>query len=202
MSPNLQELIAHFQLGHRVVRAPFVTYARQCTLGLVVGRRLVIRPPRGHQHTYLDDETIDEDDPDDDELYSRAFAKKGRREAVIVRIHPDMQYDVRYLDDATMEERVTHDRISVRDESQRIQKRVADGYVTKLLVTQVAKALEMHLFMGSDFVIRKDITSKRRVHRGLGKGYVTWLCPEALRHVLLAEGGWRPVHRDDRRRAV
>ena len=28
-----------------------------------------------------------------------------------MRIHPDMQYDVRYLDDATMEERVTHDRI-------------------------------------------------------------------------------------------
>jgi hypothetical protein len=165
LSPNLQELIAHFQLGHRVVRAPFVTYARQCTLGLVVGRRLVIRPPRGHQHTYLDDETIDEDDPDDDELYSRAFAKKGRREAVIVRIHPDMQYDVRYLDDATMEERVTHDRISVRDESQRIQKAVSRmEYVTKLLVTQVAKALEMHLFMGGDFVIRKDITLNRAMY--------------------------------------
>ena len=165
LSPNLQELIAHFQLGHRVVRAPFVTYARQCTLGLVVGRRLVIRPPRGHQHTYLDDETIDEDEPDDDELYSRAFAKKGRREAVIVRIHPDMQYDVRYLDDATMEERVTHDRISVKDESQRIQKAVSRmEYVTKLLVTQVAKALEMHLFMGGDFVIRKDITLNRAMY--------------------------------------
>ena len=165
LSPNLQELIAHFQLGHRVVRAPFVTYARQCTLGLVVGRRLVIRPPRGHQHTYLDDETIDEDEPDDDELYGRAFAKKGRREAVIVRIHPDMQYDVRYLDDATMEERVTHDRISVKDESQRIQKAVSRmEYVTKLLVTQVAKALEMHLFMGGDFVIRKDITLNRAMY--------------------------------------
>ena len=98
-------------------------------------------------------------------MYSRAFAKKGRREAVIVRIHPDMQYDVRYLDDATMEERVTHDRISVRDESQRIQKAVSRmEYVTKLLVTQVAKALEMHLFMGGDFVIRKDITLNRAMY--------------------------------------
>ena len=191
LSPNLQELIAHFQLGHRVVRAPFVTYAPQCTLGLVVGRRLVIRPPRGHQHTYLDDETIDEDDPDDDELYSRAFAKKGRREAVIVRIHPDMQYDVRYLDDATMEERVTHDRISVRDESQRIQKAVSRmEYVTKLLVTQVAKALEMHLFMGGDFVIRKDITLNRAMYI-VDSGKVMLLGSDVLKpwgDVLLPEG--------------
>ena len=95
-----------------------------------MGRRLVIRPPRGHQHTYLDDETIDEDDPDDDELYSRAFAKKGRREAVIVRIHPDMQYDVRYLDDATMEERVTHDRISVSGTSRSGSRRLFRGWST------------------------------------------------------------------------
>ena len=37
-------------------------------------------------------------------------------------------------------------------------------YVTKLLVTQVAKALEMHLFMGGDFVIRKDITLNRAMY--------------------------------------
>ena len=31
-------------------------------------------------------------------------------------------------------------------------------YITKLLVTQVAKLLSMHLFMGGDYVIRKEIT--------------------------------------------
>ena len=51
------------------------------------------------------------------------------------------------------------------DESQRIQKAVSRmEYVTKLLVTQVAKALEMHLFMGGDFVIRKDITLNRAMY--------------------------------------
>ncbi|KAK7247797.1 voltage-gated potassium channel [Aureococcus anophagefferens] len=150
LSPNLQELIAHFRLGHRVVTTPLVSYARQCTLGLVVGRRLVIRPrrrPRPRKKPRGGDD-------DDASAFDRV-----RREAVITRICPGMNYDVRYLDDFSAERSVAHDRISLRDESTRVQRAVQTmEYVTKLLVTNMAKTLVATLFMGGDYVIRKDIT--------------------------------------------
>ena len=150
LSPNLQELIAHFRLGHRVVTTPLVSYARQCTLGLVVGRRLVIRPrrrPRPRKKPRGGDD-------DDASAFDRV-----RREAVITRICPGMNYDVRYLDDFSTERSVAHDRISLRDESTRVQRAVQTmEYVTKLLVTNMAKTLVATLFMGGDYVIRKDIT--------------------------------------------
>ena len=74
-------------------------------------------------------------------------------------------------------------------------------YVTKLLVTQVAKALEMHLFMGGDFVIRKDITLNRAMYivdsgkvMLLGSDVLKPVCPSRRRASASAI-------RDDRRRA-
>ncbi|KAH8046918.1 voltage-gated potassium channel [Aureococcus anophagefferens] len=147
LSPNLQELIAHFRLGHRVVTTPLVSYARQCTLGLVVGRRLVIRPRRRRRPRKKR-----RGDDDDASAFDRV-----RREAVITRICPGMNYDVRYLDDFSAERSVAHDRISPADESASSAVQTME-YVTKLLVTNMAKTFVATLFMGGDYVIRKDIT--------------------------------------------
>ena len=76
--------------GNSVEIGARLRYARQCTLGLVVGRRLVIRPKR------------DADGEDADKALDA-----HRREAVIVRVRREMRYDVRYLDDVTIERDVT-----------------------------------------------------------------------------------------------
>ncbi|KAH8051877.1 phosphorelay sensor kinase [Aureococcus anophagefferens] len=123
------------RLGHKVVRVTFFSYARQCTLGIVVGRRLKIR-------------AVDGGGDDGGE----------RRDATIVGLLGDMRYDVRY-DDGSVEHGVAHARISVQDEEVAIQKAVsAMEIATKLLVTQIAHAMEMAMFMAGDYIVRHSVS--------------------------------------------
>ena len=129
VSPNLQELIAHFLLGHRVVRLPFVWYARQCALGLVCGRAVVVRGGGG------------------------ALAP-----AVIVAIHGPSTYNVRY-ETGLVETCVGIDRISLDEEANHVKRNVGQiEFITKLFVTAVSHALELTLFMGGDHIVRKDVS--------------------------------------------
>lgn len=62
-------------------------------------------------------------------------------------------------DDGTIERDVAHARISVHDEEITIQKAVsAMELSTKLLVTQLAHAMDMAMFMAGDYVIRHSVT--------------------------------------------
>lgn len=139
LSPNLQELVAHLQLGHKVVRVAFFSYARQCILGIVVGRSLKIKQYAS--------------DPEDG-----SDVCVERRDATIIGLLGDMKYDVRYAD-GTVERSVVHARISVQDEEVALQRAVgAMESSTKLLVTQLAHAMEMAMFMAGDYIVRKRIT--------------------------------------------
>ena len=64
----------------------------------------------------------------------------------------------RYADGA-VERGVAHARISLQDEEAAIQKAVSAMEIsTKLLVTQIAHAMEMAMFMAGDYIIRHSIT--------------------------------------------
>ena len=81
-----------------------------------------------------------------------------RRDATIVGLLGDMRYDVRY-DDGSVERGVAHARISVQDEEVAIQKAVsAMEIATKLLVTQIAHAMEMAMFMAGDYIVRHSVS--------------------------------------------
>ncbi|KAH8087589.1 phosphorelay sensor kinase [Aureococcus anophagefferens] len=81
-----------------------------------------------------------------------------------------MRYDVRY-DDRSVEHGVAHARISVQDEEVAIQKAVSPWRSrTKLLVTQIAHAMEMAMFMAGDYIVRHSVSFCDTMYLVSGQG--------------------------------
>ncbi|KAJ8598510.1 hypothetical protein CTAYLR_001379 [Chrysophaeum taylorii] len=145
LSPNLQELVAHFMLGKKVAITPFFSYARQRALGLNCGRRLYIKPRRWH-------------------LYEDAGVAQAK-EAVIVLLRSNMRYDVKYRETGKIEKFVSHSRISMAHEADDMQRAIQkmEG-VSKLIVTQLASCMRMILILARESVIRKSLTINDKMY--------------------------------------
>ncbi|KAJ8600749.1 hypothetical protein CTAYLR_003942 [Chrysophaeum taylorii] len=191
LSPPLQELVAHFMLGGRVLQAPFFSYARQATLGLVAGRVIWVKceEPRQsakegfkrqasaafntlipHQKTSKERVAGTEKVATETQHKPLNILHHHRREyarpAKIIMLRPNMHYDIRFIRDGEeIERNVPHSRISMDHEPPEVQRAVDNmNHVTKLIVTQFAKVMKITLYNGGDYVIRKNVSRTKRMY--------------------------------------
>lgn len=130
LSPPLQELVAHFMLGPIVSRVPFFSYAKQRVLGLAPGRVVHIVKARG----------------------------EVARKAVIISILGHHLYTVRFLKDG-LTETIEQSHISLVHEPPDVRRTFDNmNHITKIIITQFARAMSQLLYNGGDYVVRRRVS--------------------------------------------
>ena len=140
LSPRLEAIVAHQNLGNVVNRIPFFAYTVQRAYGVNTGSLVALKPSR------------DVTDAD-------AGAAGDVRLAHVVNVPTYLKYDVEYVDDASVETGVSHARVVVDRNDVALRTKIQQTlYQRDHFVIAVARLLEPQLVMHSDIIVYRNLS--------------------------------------------
>ncbi|KAH8083920.1 phosphorelay sensor kinase [Aureococcus anophagefferens] len=139
LSPRLEAIVAHQNLGNVVNRIPFFAYTVQRAYGVNTGSLVALKPSR------------DVTDAD-------AGAAGDVRLAHVVNVPTYLKYDVEYVDDASVETGVSRRVVVDRNDVLLRTKIQQTLYQRDHFVIAVARLLEPQLVMHSDIIVYRNLS--------------------------------------------